>query len=131
MTKSATAIGAITLFVLDVPISTTWYGNVFRAPLVFEDDVSAVYKFDNMLVNLLARTAAPGLIAPAEVANPGAGAQFQFTIWSDDVDAACADLQARGVTFLNGPANRAWGLRTACFPDPDGYIWEIAQELPT
>lgn len=88
MTKSPTAIGAITLFVLDVQISTTWYGNVFRAPLVFEDDVSAVYKFDNMLVNLLARTAAPGLIAPAKVANPGVGAQFQFTIWTDDVDAA-------------------------------------------
>lgn len=45
-----------------------------------------------MLVNLLARTAAPGLIAPAEVANPGAGAQFQFTIWTDDVDAACGSL---------------------------------------
>lgn len=129
MTKSTTAIGAITLFVVDVQISKVWYQNVFRVPLVCEDDVSAVYKFDNMLVNLLALKAAPGLIEPAEVANPGTGAQFQFTIWTDNVDAACADLQARGVTLLNGPTNREWGQRTVCFPDPDGYIWEIAQEL--
>lgn len=32
------------------------------------------------------------------------------------VIAACGDLQARGVTFLNGPANTAWGLQTAYFP---------------
>jgi uncharacterized glyoxalase superfamily protein PhnB len=25
--------------------------------------------------------------------------------------------------------NRDWGMRTACFADPDGHIWEIAQEL--
>jgi len=25
--------------------------------------------------------------------------------------------------------NREWGLRTASFTAPDGYIWEIAQSL--
>jgi catechol 2,3-dioxygenase-like lactoylglutathione lyase family enzyme len=36
----------------------------------------------------------------------------------------------RGVDLLNGPMNREWGVRTAAFTDPDGHIWEIAQELP-
>jgi lactoylglutathione lyase len=30
---------------------------------------------------------------------------------------------------LNGPVDRDWGMRTASFTDPDGHIWEIAQEL--
>jgi uncharacterized glyoxalase superfamily protein PhnB len=25
--------------------------------------------------------------------------------------------------------DRAWGLRTASFTDPDGHIWEVAAEL--
>ncbi|MDX6234448.1 MAG: hypothetical protein QOH68_3556, partial [Nocardioidaceae bacterium] len=58
-----------------------------------------------------------------------AGARFQLTIWVDDADATCADLTARGVHLLNGPMNRAWGVRTAAFADPDGHVWEVAQEL--
>jgi lactoylglutathione lyase len=26
--------------------------------------------------------------------------------------------------------NREWGKRTASFTDPDGHLWEIAQDLP-
>jgi uncharacterized glyoxalase superfamily protein PhnB len=48
----------------------------------------------------------------------------------DDADAVCAELATRGVELLNGPMNRQWGMRTASFSDPDGHIWEVAQELP-
>jgi uncharacterized glyoxalase superfamily protein PhnB len=34
------------------------------------------------------------------------------------------------VTLLNGPIDREWGKRTASFTDPDGNIWEVAQDLP-
>jgi lactoylglutathione lyase len=30
---------------------------------------------------------------------------------------------------LNGPMDRAWGVRTASFTDPGGHIWEFAQQL--
>jgi catechol 2,3-dioxygenase-like lactoylglutathione lyase family enzyme len=33
------------------------------------------------------------------------------------------------VELLNGPLDREWGVRTAAFADPDGHVWEIAQEL--
>ncbi|MEK4436136.1 MULTISPECIES: VOC family protein [Paenibacillus] len=46
-----------------------------------------------------------------------------------DVDRVCNELEIRGVTLLNGPITRPWGRRTACFADPDGHIWEIAQVL--
>ena len=61
------------------------------------------------------------------MARSTAGARLVFTIAVDDVDAQCAQLAARGVPLLNGPMDRPWGIRTAGFQDPDGYIWEIAK----
>jgi uncharacterized glyoxalase superfamily protein PhnB len=82
-----------------------------------------------MIVNLLTRSAAHDLVDPAAVATRDAGSSFQLSIWVDDADAVCAELATRGVDLLNGPMNREWGMRTASFSDPDGHIWEIAQNL--
>jgi lactoylglutathione lyase len=127
---SLKSVGALTLFVEDPKRSKAFYENVFAASDIYEDENSAAFRFENMIVNLLKLSAADGLIAPATVAAPEAGSSFQLTIWVDDTDAVCAELAARGVELLNGPMNRAWGMRTATFTDPDGHIWEIAQELP-
>lgn len=129
VTISFAAVGAITLFVDDPQVSKRWYEHTFERRVVYEDDDSAVISFDNTLVNLLRRSAAHSLIAPAPVAAGGTAAAMQFTIWVDDADAACEAVQARGVTLLNGPIDRPWGQRTACFADPDGHIWEIAQTI--
>jgi lactoylglutathione lyase len=63
------------------------------------------------------------------VAPRDAGARYQLTIWVDDADAVCAELAERGIELLNGPVDREWGVRTAAFSDPDGHVWEVAQEL--
>ena len=120
-------IGAITLFVEDLEAAKQFYQNVFGLPVIFEDGDSTVFKFGNTLVNLLKITAAGELIAPAIVASREAGSRFVFTIDVDDVDAMCAELTTRGVELLNGPMDRPWGIRTASFIDPGGYIWEIAK----
>ena len=127
MTPSA--IGAITLFVEDVPAAREFYGTVFELPVHYQDDVSVVFKFGDTLVNLLQSTEANELIAPAAVGGPGSGSRFQLTIDVDDVDAVCAELERRGVTLLNGPMDRPWGVRTAAFRDPAGHIWEIARPM--
>ena len=129
MNASPKSISAITLFVEDLERSTLFYQKVFGLPVFFEDDNSAVFSFENTLINLLQTSAARGLIDPGVVAESGAGSRFQLTIPVDDVDAACADLAARGVELLNGPMDRAWGVRTASFTDPGGHIWEFAQQL--
>ena len=67
------------------------------------------------------------MIGPANVADRFAGARMQLTIQVDDVDAKCAQLASRGVKLINGPMDRPWGIRTACFSDPAGTIWEIAK----
>ena len=122
-------IGAITLFVADVERARQWYQRVFERSPVHEDDQSAVLRFGATLINLLAVSEAPELIAPAAVARADAGASAQFAIWVDDVDATVAALEERGVELVNGPVDRAWGQRTACFADPDGHLWEVAQSI--
>ena len=130
MSASLQSIGAITLFVEDTQRSKRFYEEVFGRPVIYEDDNSAVFKFENTIVNLLAVSEAPGLIDPAAVAGREAGSRFVFSIWVDDTDAVCEQLAEHGVALLNGPMNREWGKRTASFTDPDGHIWEVAQDIP-
>ena len=120
-------IHAITLFVEDLKTAQAFYRKVFGLPVVYEDDDSAVFKFGDTLVNLLKITAAEELITPAKAAGREAGPRLVFTIQVHDVDTMCAELTARGVQLLNGPIDRPWGVRTASFMDPGGYIWEIAK----
>ena len=120
-------IFAITVFVEDLQVAKEFYSRVFGLPIDFEGDTSAVFKFGATLINLLKTTSAPELIEPAKVASRDAGSRFVFTIHVDDVDAMCAELTKRGVKLLNGPMDRPWGIRTASFVDPGGYIWEIAK----
>jgi lactoylglutathione lyase len=129
VTASLTSVGAITLFVGDPQRSKSFYEQVFGLSPIFEDESSAAFRFENTIVNLVERSAARELIEPAAVAGREAGSSFQFSIWVNDADAVCAELATRGVVLLNGPLDRPWGMRTACFADPDGHVWEVAQEL--
>jgi lactoylglutathione lyase len=124
------SVGAITLFVEDPRRSQSFNEDVFALPVIWEDEDSAVFRFENTLVNLLKMSAARDLIEPGSVASREAGSRFQLTVWVDDADAVSAELAKRGVELLNGPMDREWGVRTASFTDPDGHIWEIAQKLP-
>jgi catechol 2,3-dioxygenase-like lactoylglutathione lyase family enzyme len=121
------AIAAITLFVEDLGAAKRFYADVFGAPLAFEDGNSAVFKFGNTVINLLKIDEGRAMIAPAKTAGVESGARVQYTLLVDDVDAKCAELSAKGVTLINGPIDRPWGLRTACFADPAGHIWEITK----
>jgi catechol 2,3-dioxygenase-like lactoylglutathione lyase family enzyme len=126
MAESLTGISAITLFVDDLPAAREFYGRAFGLAVIYQDPNSAVYNLGNTLLNLLQAGQAPVLIGPARVADESAGTRAQFTITVEDVDATYAQLRARGVAFINGPMDRPWGIRTACFADPAGHIWEIA-----
>lgn len=129
MSSPLKSVGAITLFVENSQRSKRFYQDVFGLPVHFEDPNSVVFKFDNLLINLLDTRAAHDLIGPAAVGGGESGSRFQLTIWVDDTDAVCSELGKRGVELLNGPVNREWGMRTASFKDPDGHIWEMAQAL--
>jgi lactoylglutathione lyase len=129
MSEPLKSVGAITLFVDDPQRSKEFYARVFDASTVYEDGNSAVFQFENMVVNLLRAPAAHELIEPAPVAPRESGARFQLTIWVEDADAVCDGLRATGVELLNGPQDREWGMRTAAFADPDGHVWEVAARI--
>ena len=127
MSDIPASVGAITLFVDDPQRAKEFYGRVFGLSPMYEDADSVAFKFESTIVNLLGISAAHELVAPRDAAVPEA-ASFQLTIWVDDVDGVCDELARRGVTLLNGPIDRPWGLRTAAFADPDGNVWEVAAE---
>jgi catechol 2,3-dioxygenase-like lactoylglutathione lyase family enzyme len=130
MTEQALGIGAITLFVADPQRSKEFYVRAFDLRVVYEDDAAATLKMDNLLLNLLKVSEAGELIEPAKVGTTTDGARFQLTIWVANADQTCARLADKGIALLNGPMDRPWGVRTAAFADPDGHVWEVAQELP-
>jgi lactoylglutathione lyase len=123
------SISAITLFVDDLAGTKAFYLEVFQLPILFEDEDSAVFRFDNTMINLLKSSAAMSLISPATVASPETGSRLQLTLDVENVDGTCAELAGHGVELLNGPMDREWGIRTASFRDPGGHIWEIAQPV--
>jgi len=124
---SLNKVSAMSLFVDDVPAAKQFYRDVFDVPVVFEDEVSAALKFDNLILNLLQTSEASGLVSPSPVASAEAGCRFQLSVWVEDVDAVCADLERRGVKLLTGPEDKPWGMRTATFTDTAGHSWEVAQ----
>lgn len=119
----------VTLFVGDIVVSRAFYQKALNPEIVYEDEVSCVMRLGAVMVNLLAQEEAPQLVEPLPVGPEGPAARSMMTLRVTDVDSAYSDLMGRGVTFLNGPIDRAWGRRTAAFADPSGHIWEIAQEI--
>ena len=122
-------LGAITLFVEDLPRTAAFYREVFGLSAVHEDDDSAAFRFGATILNVLRADAATELVEPAPVGGPDAGRRVQLTIWVEDTDAVCAQLHEHGVALLNGPVDRPWGKRTAAFADPGGHVWEVAQDI--
>jgi catechol 2,3-dioxygenase-like lactoylglutathione lyase family enzyme len=123
-------IFAVNLIVGDLERSKSFYREVFGlAPLDEEEDL-AIFRLGDTFFALRHDPSHPG--APADeylrLAQKGVG---QFAIVVEDVDAVHAELEAHGVTVINGPADRDWGMRTLSFADPGGYTWGIAQDLPS
>jgi len=123
-------IGAITLFTEDVGQARAFYQKVFGMEPVFAEDADVMFRLENTLLFLTKSSEAPRMIAPAAAGRPGNGPRHVFAMIVADVDAVCAELAGKGIALLNGPEDRSWGMRTANFQDPDGYVWEIATELP-
>ncbi|WP_313960597.1 VOC family protein [Paenibacillus sp. 32O-W] len=122
-------ITEITLFVESLQRSKQFYQETFQLSTRYEDEGCVVFDYGNTCINLIRHSNAGELIEPTVVGRAEDGAQTLFTIQVPNADQVCEELLSRGVNLLNGPTTRPWGRRTACFADPDGYVWEIAQLL--
>jgi lactoylglutathione lyase len=61
-------------------------------------------------------------------ASPGSPAMV-LVVWTDDVDAAFAQLTSAGAPFVQPPHNTGNNNRNALLRDPDGNLVEIVAKL--
>ena len=118
------------LFVANLERSKAFYANTLGFGLTFEDPSSAYFEMEGASLLLLTIAGAQDLLSgEAVAAQHPAKVSSQLVAFVEDVDAVHADLVAKGVEFVREPVDRAWGMRTAHFRDPDGNIWEIARPI--
>ena len=130
MSGLLTRINAAVLFVADLERAKSVYRDALELTLTFEDAASVVFPLDTAVLILLSLPGARDLLTAEAVSEPHErGARSQLVSFVDDVDAVHARLAAKGVDFIRAPVDRDWGMRTSHFADPDGNVWEIAQQL--
>lgn len=126
MANWAKQIGALNLMVDDLGAMKRFYRDVLGLEPLDEEEDTAIYQLGGLYLALRydrAHQASP--TDAAALARLGVG---QFALPVENVDEVAADLEKRGVTLRSGPADLAWGIRTATFADPAGYIWEVSQD---
>jgi len=57
------------------------------------------------------------------------GAFTGMVFYTDDLDATCAELTARGVTCITEPIPESWGGFEAHFADLDGNVFALVERL--
>lgn len=129
MSNTPQKLNAITMFVADLARSKAFYEAGLGWSVLWEDPQSVGFDAGGCVINLLVESEASDLIAPAPAATPDPAQRFMLSIFVTNTDDELAALAERGILPINGPIDRPWGMRTACLLDPDGYVWELAQQL--
>jgi lactoylglutathione lyase len=121
-------VGYAILFVADLERSVAFYRDVIGLPFKLQGDGYVEFATQGTRFGLYDRNRLQELIG-REVASPNSpGGEVVFLV--GDVDAEAERLRAGGVAILMGPVDRAWGHRTLHLEDPDGFVVELAQEIP-
>ena len=117
------------LLVRDFPACFRFYRDTLGFTPAFgeETDVYADFQTGEVTIALFDRGAmaeAVGTSALPSTASAQDTVALCFAV--DNVDQACDDLRAKGVSLLTEPQDRAdWMIRTAHFRDPDGNLLEV------
>ena len=96
MAISLKSVNVINLFAEDFIGTKSFYQEVFGLPLIFEDEDSALFQFENVMVMVRDVSAASEFIPSAAVGSPEGGPRFVLAVFVDDVDAACTELAHSG-----------------------------------
>ena len=117
----------VILYVRDLERSIGFYREVIGLQFKLQGDGYAEFATEGARFGLYDRARLPELIGrEATAGDPGGEVVFLV----EDVDAEAARLRTDGLTILSGPVDRPWGHRTVHLLDPDGFVVELAQEIP-
>lgn len=119
-------IGYVILYVSDLDASIAFYRDAVGLPYRFTDAGYAEFGTEGTRFALYERRRAEWLTG--RTVTPGPAAEIVLLV--DDVDAHASRLADLGTTVLSGPADRPWGHRTVHIADPDGFVVELAEEIP-
>ncbi|TDB98210.1 VOC family protein [Actinomadura sp. 7K534] len=122
----APSLGYVILYVRDLAASIAFYRDVVGLAFKFEDAGYAEFATEATRFALYEQRRADWLTNSRTA--PGPAAEVVFMV--EDVDAEARRLQERGAAILSGPADRPWGHRTLHVADPDGFVVELAQDIP-
>jgi lactoylglutathione lyase len=121
-------VGYVILFVGDLERSTDFYRDVIGLPFKLQGDGYVEFATQGTRFGLYDRNRLEELTGQGPDPPDQPGGEVVFLV--GDVDAEARRLEAAGVTILKGPVDRAWGHRTLHLEDPDGFVVELAQEIP-
>jgi lactoylglutathione lyase len=121
-------VGYVILFVGDLERSLAFYRDVIGLQFKLEGDGYVELATEGTRFGLYDRNRLGELTGQGAEAPGGPGGEVVFLV--EDVDAEAERLGAAGATILKGPLDRAWGHRTLHVADPDGFVVELAEEIP-
>jgi lactoylglutathione lyase len=121
-------LGYVILFVADLDRSVAFYRDVIGVPFKLEGDGYVEFATQGARLGLYDRNRLAELTGQGPEPPDGPGGEVVLLV--EDVDAEAARLTKAGVTILSGPVDRAWGHRTVHVSDPDGFVVELAEEIP-
>jgi lactoylglutathione lyase len=121
-------VGYVILFAADLERSVAFYRDVIGLPFKLRGDGYAEFATRGTRFGLYARDRLGDLTGHGPRAPASPGGEVVFLV--GDVDAEAERLRAAGVAILKGPVDRAWGHRTLHLEDPDGFVVELAHEIP-
>ena len=117
----------VTLGVADVSRSRAFYEGLGFKPAAFDNPNVAFFDMNGVILSLFGRQA---LADDAQLLADGTGFRATSLAMNLDseaaVDAALAEIAAKGGRIVK-PAQRVfWGGYAGYFADPDGHLWEVA-----
>jgi lactoylglutathione lyase len=121
-------VGYVILFVADLERSVAFYRDVVGVPFKLQGDGYVEFATEGTRFGLYDRNRLGELTGQDATAPGRPGGEVVFLV--GDVDAEAERLRGAGATILKGPLDRAWGHRTLHVQDPDGFVVELAQEIP-
>ncbi|MEU6021889.1 VOC family protein [Micromonospora sp. NPDC047134] len=125
----------VRLMVEDYATCFTFYRDVIGLKVTYGDEHSRYAEFEigsgtQLALNKREVMAKALGTEHADHALPGQD-RFALILEVEDVDSTAAELVSRGANMIQGPSDRpGWGIRSAYFRDPDGYLIEINKQQP-